>query len=172
MTYLNGAVATQAAAEIGRPDDVTFVFGHTHKPFIESRGTTAFSSPISVINTGGWVVDTPQRNPLKGASLVLIDEKLNVASLCCYTEGADASSYRLRIDPANATGPNELVDELRNKWKSAVVVLASVEDSTVSIVSAVTKDLTAKIHAGKLAASLAQAVGGKGGGGADQQRAP
>jgi UDP-2,3-diacylglucosamine pyrophosphatase LpxH len=113
MTYLNGAVATQAAAEIGRPDDVTFVFGHTHKPFIESRGTTAFSSPISVINTGGWVVDTPQRNPLKGASLILIDEKLNVASLCCYTEGADASSYRLRIDPANATGPNELVDELR-----------------------------------------------------------
>jgi alanyl-tRNA synthetase len=58
----------------------------------------------------------------------------------------------------------ELVDTLRNKWKSAVVVLASVQDSTVSIVTAVTKDLTAKVHAGKLAASLAQAVGGKGGG--------
>ena len=58
----------------------------------------------------------------------------------------------------------ELVDTLRNKWGSAVVVLASVEDSTVSIVSAVTKDLTSKVHAGKLAAALAQAVGGKGGG--------
>jgi len=58
----------------------------------------------------------------------------------------------------------EVADALRNKWKSAVIVLASVEDSSVSIVSAVTKDLTAKIHAGKLAASLAQAVGGKGGG--------
>ena len=58
----------------------------------------------------------------------------------------------------------ELVDTLRNKWKSAVVVLASLEGSTVSIVSAVTKDLTAKVHAGKLAAALAQAVGGKGGG--------
>jgi alanyl-tRNA synthetase len=58
----------------------------------------------------------------------------------------------------------ELVDSLRNQWKSAVVVLASVEDSTVSIVSAVTKDLTSKVHAGKLAAALAQAVGGKGGG--------
>jgi alanyl-tRNA synthetase len=58
----------------------------------------------------------------------------------------------------------ELVDTLRNKWKSAVVVLASVEDSTVSIVSAVTKDLTSKVHAGKLATALAQAVGGKGGG--------
>jgi alanyl-tRNA synthetase len=58
----------------------------------------------------------------------------------------------------------ELVDTLRNKWKSAVVVLASVEDSTVTIVSAVTKDLTSKVQAGKLAAALAQAVGGKGGG--------
>ncbi len=58
----------------------------------------------------------------------------------------------------------ELVDNLRNKWKSAVVVLASVDGGGVSIVSAVTKDLTAKVHAGKLAGALAQAVGGKGGG--------
>ncbi|HTQ54784.1 MAG TPA: alanine--tRNA ligase [Bryobacteraceae bacterium] len=58
----------------------------------------------------------------------------------------------------------ELADALRNKWKSAVVVLASVADSQVSIVSAVTRDLTSKVHAGKLAAAVAQAVGGKGGG--------
>ena len=57
-----------------------------------------------------------------------------------------------------------LADSLRNKWKTAVVVLASAEDSNVSIVSAVTKDLTAKVHAGKLAGAVAQAVGGKGGG--------
>ena len=48
--------------------------------------------------------------------------------------------------------------------RSAVVVLASAEDSNVSIVSAVTKDLTAKVHAGKLVGAVAQAVGGKGGG--------
>jgi alanyl-tRNA synthetase len=45
-----------------------------------------------------------------------------------------------------------------------VVVLASAEDSSVAIVSAVTKDLTAKVHAGKLAGWLAQTLGGKGGG--------
>jgi alanyl-tRNA synthetase len=45
-----------------------------------------------------------------------------------------------------------------------VVVLASAEEGGVSIVSAVTKDLTAKVHAGKLAGAVAQAVGGKGGG--------
>jgi UDP-2,3-diacylglucosamine pyrophosphatase LpxH len=113
LTFLNGAVATQSAAEIGHPEDVTFVFGHTHKPFIESRTTTAFATPVQVVNTGGWVVDTPQRNPLKGASLVLIDDQLNVASLRCYTEGDTADSYRIRIDPVNATGPNDLVDQLR-----------------------------------------------------------
>jgi alanyl-tRNA synthetase len=57
-----------------------------------------------------------------------------------------------------------LADGLRNKWKSAVVVLASTDDTGVSIVSAVTKDLTAKVHAGKLVGAVAQAVGGKGGG--------
>ncbi|HSP70420.1 MAG TPA: alanine--tRNA ligase, partial [Bryobacteraceae bacterium] len=65
-----------------------------------------------------------------------------------------------------------LVDSLRNKWKAgAVVVLASVEDSNVSIISGVTKDLTSKVHAGKLAGAVAQAVGGKGGGRPDMAEA-
>jgi alanyl-tRNA synthetase len=64
-----------------------------------------------------------------------------------------------------------LVDSLRNKWKTAVVVLATVEEGNVVIVSGVTKDLTAKVHAGKLAGSVAQAVGGKGGGRPDMAEA-
>ena len=64
-----------------------------------------------------------------------------------------------------------LADALRNKWKSAVVVLAGAEDGNVSIVSAVTKDLTAKVHAGKLASAVALAVGGKGGGRPDMAEA-
>jgi alanyl-tRNA synthetase len=53
---------------------------------------------------------------------------------------------------------------LRNKWRSGVIVLASVEDGSVSIVAAVTKDLTQRLQAGKLVNTLATAVGGKGGG--------
>ena len=64
-----------------------------------------------------------------------------------------------------------LVDSLRNRLKSAVVVLASSEDSNVSIVAGVTKDLTSKVHAGKLAGAVAQAVGGKGGGRPDMAEA-
>ncbi len=60
---------------------------------------------------------------------------------------------------------------MRNKLKSAVVVLATGEDSTVAIVAGVTKDLTAKVHAGKLAGAVAQAVGGKGGGRPDMAEA-
>ena len=64
-----------------------------------------------------------------------------------------------------------MVDSLRVKWKSIVVVLASSEDSNVSIVSGVTKDLSSKVHAGKLAGTVAQAVGGKGGGRPDMAEA-
>src|SRR5581483_6068562 len=64
-----------------------------------------------------------------------------------------------------------MVDSLRGKWKSAVVVLGSAQDSNVAIVVGVTKDLTAKVHAGKLAGSVALAVGGKGGGRPDMAEA-
>jgi alanyl-tRNA synthetase len=69
-----------------------------------------------------------------------------------------------RLDGMDRQQMRSLADSLRNKWKSAVVALASADDSGVAIVTAVTKDLTAKVHAGKLAGALAQAVGGKGGG--------
>jgi alanyl-tRNA synthetase len=64
-----------------------------------------------------------------------------------------------------------MVDSLRVKWKTAVVILGSSQDSNVAIVVGVTKDLTSKVHAGKLAGSIAQAVGGKGGGRPDMAEA-
>ncbi len=69
-----------------------------------------------------------------------------------------------RLDGMDRAQMRNLADALRNKWKSAVIVLASGEEGNVAIVGAVTKDLTAKVHAGKLVGSVAQAVGGKGGG--------
>ena len=76
-----------------------------------------------------------------------------------------------RLDGMDRPQMRALADALRNKWKSAVVVLAGAEDGNVSIVSAVTKDLTAKVHAGKLASAVALAVGGKGGGRPDMAEA-
>jgi alanyl-tRNA synthetase len=76
-----------------------------------------------------------------------------------------------RVDGFDRAQLRAVVDSLRNKWKSAVVVLAAAEDGNVSIVGGVTKDLTAKVHAGKLVGAVAQAVGGKGGGRPDMAEA-
>jgi alanyl-tRNA synthetase len=83
----------------------------------------------------------------------------------------DVKVLAARVDGMERQQLRTLADSLRNKLKSAVVVLASSEDSTVSIVSAVTKDLISKVHAGKLAGAVAQAVGGKGGGRPDMAEA-
>ena len=69
-----------------------------------------------------------------------------------------------QIDGLDRNQMKTLADNLRNKWKSAVVILTSAEDGNVAIVAAVTKDLTGKIQAGKLVGTLAAAIGGKGGG--------
>jgi alanyl-tRNA synthetase len=69
-----------------------------------------------------------------------------------------------RLDGMDRQQMRSLADSLRNKWKSAVVVLASTDDGNVAIVAAVTKDLTSKVQAGKLVSAVALATGGKGGG--------
>jgi alanyl-tRNA synthetase len=58
----------------------------------------------------------------------------------------------------------QLVDSLRQKLGSGVVVLGMPDGEKVALIAGVTKDLTAKVHAGKLIQALAQQVGGKGGG--------
>ena len=57
-----------------------------------------------------------------------------------------------------------LMDNLRNKIGSGVVVLGSVADGKVAIIVGVTKDLTDRVQAGKVVGQVAQKVGGKGGG--------
>jgi alanyl-tRNA synthetase len=69
-----------------------------------------------------------------------------------------------KIDGLDSKQLRTVADALRNKWGSAVIVIASVHDSNVSIIAAVSKDLTGKVHAGKLVGEVAKAVGGKGGG--------
>ena len=76
----------------------------------------------------------------------------------------EARVLAARVDGMDRQQMRSLADSLRNKWKSAVVVLASAGDDGVAIVAAVTKDLTAKVQAGKLVSAAAFATGGKGGG--------
>jgi alanyl-tRNA synthetase len=57
-----------------------------------------------------------------------------------------------------------LIDNLRNKLGSGVVVLGSVSDGKVALIVGVTKDLTPRVQAGKIIAEVAKKVGGSGGG--------
>ncbi len=58
----------------------------------------------------------------------------------------------------------QIIDTLRQKLGSGVVVLFSVEDGKVALITGVTKDLTSRLHAGKIVQELAKKVGGSGGG--------
>jgi alanyl-tRNA synthetase len=69
-----------------------------------------------------------------------------------------------RVDNLERAQMRTLVDQLRDKLGSAVVVLGSASDGNVSLIVGVTKDLTSRIQAGKVIGPVAQKVGGKGGG--------
>jgi alanyl-tRNA synthetase len=77
-----------------------------------------------------------------------------------------------RVDSLDRAQMRVLVDNLRNKLGSGVVVLgAAGEDGKVSLIVGVTKDLTARVQAGKIVGELAKKVGGSGGGRPDMAEA-
>jgi alanyl-tRNA synthetase len=69
-----------------------------------------------------------------------------------------------RVDNLERAQMRTLVDQLRDKIGSGVVVLGSATNGNVSLIVGVTKDLTSRIQAGKVIGPVAQKVGGKGGG--------
>jgi alanyl-tRNA synthetase len=69
-----------------------------------------------------------------------------------------------KVDNADRDALRQMVDSLRQKLGSGVVVLASAEDGKVALITAVTKDLIPRLHAGKIVQELAKMVGGSGGG--------
>lgn len=75
------------------------------------------------------------------------------------------------LEGADVTALRETLDKLKDKLKSAAVVLASVSDGKVSLIAGVTSDLTGKVKAGELVNFVAQQVGGKGGGRPDMAQA-
>jgi len=73
-----------------------------------------------------------------------------------------------KVDGADAGALRNAVDQLKQRLKSAVVVLATVQDAAkVLLVAGVTPDQTSRIQAGELAGAVAALVGGRGGGRAD-----
>ena len=76
-----------------------------------------------------------------------------------------------RLEGADGKALRETLDKLKNKLKSAAIVLATVSEGKVSLIAGVTQDVTARVKAGDLVNFVAQQVGGKGGGRADMAQA-
>jgi alanyl-tRNA synthetase len=96
----------------------------------------------------------------QGDELVSQAQDINgVKVLAALLAGADAAILR------------ETLDKLKDKLKSAAIVLASVVDGKVSLIAGVTADQTGKVKAGELVNMVAMQVGGKGGGRPDMAQA-
>ena len=96
----------------------------------------------------------------QGDELVSQAQDINgVKVLAALLAGADAAILR------------ETLDKIKDKLKSAVILLASVNDGKVSLIAGVTADQTGKVKAGELVNMVAMQVGGKGGGRPDMAQA-
>jgi hypothetical protein len=110
--YLNVPVHNQMSYELRKHTvrEMSFLFGHTHKPYQEALELEKYRTQVRIFNTGGWVVD--DRNPLSshGGAVVLLDEELNATSLRIYQENEEGNPSPIHVEDT-ATGdqvPGEL----------------------------------------------------------------
>ncbi len=93
----------------------------------------------------------------------------DLASSAVDVKGAKVLAVTL--DGADVKALRETMDKLKDKLKSAAIVLSSVTDGKVTLIAGVTPDLVTKVKAGELVNHVAQQVGGKGGGRPDMAQA-
>jgi alanyl-tRNA synthetase len=102
-------------------------------------------------------------------SKLAMGQGTDLASQAVEVKGAKVLSAAL--EGADAKTLRETLDKLKDRLKSAVIVLGAVADGKASLIAGVTADLTGKVKAGELVNYVAQQVGGKGGGRPDMAQA-
>jgi alanyl-tRNA synthetase len=98
----------------------------------------------------------------------------DLATQAVDVKGKDGAVIRVlaaAMDGADSKALRESMDKLKDKLKSAAIVLAAAEGGKVTLIAGVTADITGKVKAGELVNHVAQQVGGKGGGRADMAQA-
>jgi hypothetical protein len=124
--YVNEVIKKQFDDESDRPcpDDVSFIFGHTHKPFEDELVLNHFRFPVKVYNSGGWVLDVPEMVSTQGGAMVLIDDDLRVASIRLFSDPVNGQADRMNV---HGTGgfpdeSNPFLSFLRQQLKDKAVV--------------------------------------------------
>jgi len=130
----------------------------------------------------------PGAGRVENAVNALIDEKkalekelAKLRSKIAMGQGSDVASQAVDVkgvkvlaaalDGADVKALRETMDKLKERLKSAAIVLGAVSDGKVTLIAGVTADLTGKVKAGELVNFVAQQVGGKGGGRPDMAQA-
>lgn len=113
------------------PDKTVFIVGHTHKPMQRSIDLIHPVGSISIYNTGGWVIDKVNPNPIYGGAIALIDSNLNVALIEMFREACKEDERRsspIESDPekrcrqkvilsAEGSMKNDLTERLKSLIK-------------------------------------------------------
>lgn len=90
------------------------------------------------------------------------------------SKAIDVNGVKLLVSELSGVEPKMLrtmVDDLKNQLGSTIIVLATVVEGKVSLIAGVSKDVTDRVKAGELIGTVAQQVGGKGGGRPDMAQA-
>ena len=186
-TELCGGTHTQATGEIGLlklVGESSVSSGVRRVEAVTGTGSLQlFRRDADVARVAGQIVGGDLSAETLQARLAQSDEELkklrreleqmrmksaSAATADAATQAVEVKGIKLlalRVDALDKSQMRNLVDELRGKLGSGVVVLgAATPEGKVSLIAGVTKDLTGRVQAGKIVGAIAAKVGGKGGG--------
>ncbi|NLE22220.1 MAG: hypothetical protein GX624_05515 [Actinobacteria bacterium] len=121
-----GALRRRVETDLGAlPDRAALILGHTHKPFAELwTGDGWPPGGLGVANTGGWVVDHHEAQPLAGGAVALVSDELDVALVRLYQQLEDPAHWRIDVETPDgaasefAEGIRKLIDPGSAPWST------------------------------------------------------
>jgi alanyl-tRNA synthetase len=135
---------------------------------VQAAAGTLKASPSELQNRIGQVLD--QVKSLEKEVAALKGKLASSQGDELMLQAVDVKGLKVlaaRLEGADAKTLRDTMDKLKDKLKTAVIVLAAVDGDKVQIAAGVTSDSTGRVKAGELVNFVAQQVGGKGGGKAD-----
>ncbi len=133
--YLFGPSFRQLHEELGEvPGDLTFLFGHTHKPF-DKMMSSPDGGQVRVVNSGGWTIDTAVASEMFGASIVFIGDDLEVVPLRVFNDAPGGGPQALTLTGSGGGEPGRFAKWLDERIRadgasSWQTLIASVEKAT------------------------------------------
>ena len=112
------------------------MYGHTHKPFVDTWSVPGFPAPVYIANTGGWVVDTAEPAPVQAGVAVLVNDNLDATSLQFYRQSPDSAPVPVQLLPPPAgSQPSAWHTELASRIDPAAAPWSTLSESAAKLVT-------------------------------------